>query len=87
MSRLFCLPTRLGPLINRYRIERRLTAAALARMVGIDPSHVGKIENGETMNPGFATVGALAVVLRIPPQELISTCIPEDMLSTLEDFL
>lgn len=54
----------LGPEIRRLRGERNLTAAALARDVGVSPSLISQIERGVT-SPSIEVLWAIARALDV----------------------
>ncbi|KUI29520.1 DNA-binding protein [Mycobacterium sp. IS-1742] len=66
---------RLGAHLRQARGDRKLVEVAEA--ASISPETLRKIESGRLATPAFATVAALAVVLRIPLDDLARTCLPE----------
>ena len=54
----------LGPEVRRLRGERNLTAAALAREVGVSPSLISQIERGVT-SPSIEVLWAIARALDV----------------------
>ena len=60
----------LGTLIKKYRLAAGLTQTNLAEHTRTSQAAISKIESGWTTGGPWATLGLLAGVLGIPPQEL-----------------
>jgi transcriptional regulator with XRE-family HTH domain len=58
-------PPRIGPVLERLRLESGLTQAALARRVGTTQAAISKIETGRTV-PGLELLDRLATALGRP---------------------
>jgi transcriptional regulator with XRE-family HTH domain len=58
-------PARVGPVIERLRLEAGLTQAELARRVGTTQAAISKIETGRTV-PGLEMLDRLAAALGRP---------------------
>lgn len=55
-------PTRIGPVVERLRLEAGLTQAQLARRAGTTQAAISKIETGRTV-PGLDVLDRLATAL------------------------
>jgi transcriptional regulator with XRE-family HTH domain len=55
----------LGQRLRATRAARGLTQTQLAAMVGVPVSRISKLESGETRNPSFVLLGALAAALEV----------------------
>ena len=60
----------LGKNIAHYRKEHKLSQAKLAAIVGMQASHLSKIETGRNV-PGIRTVARLAVGLGVSIEKLV----------------
>ena len=60
----------LGNLIKKYRLAAGLTQTDLAEYAGTSQPAISRIESGHAAGGPWATLGLLAGVLGIPPQEL-----------------
>ncbi len=60
----------LGTLIKKYRGYRDLTQVTLAERVGTTQAHISRLESGHLTGGPWTTLGLLARVLGIPPEEL-----------------
>lgn len=58
-------PARVGPIVERLRMEAGLTQAELARRVGTTQAAISKIETGRTV-PGLELLDRLATALGRP---------------------
>lgn len=59
-----------GLIIRRYRLERGISQAELARLAGLAQSNLSHIEKG-TRDLTVATLGRLATALGVPPACLL----------------
>ena len=57
------MPKSLARLIREARVRAGLSQHALAREVGLAPSHLARLETGAKSLPRFDTIARLAVVL------------------------
>lgn len=57
----------LGRIIRTARRRKRLSKRALAWQVGVNPSWLGRVENGEYMNPASDRLARIAELLDIEP--------------------
>ncbi len=62
---------KLGELMKKTRIERRLTQEEVAEMVGCHPQYYKNLENGKGM-PSLSMFRKIMNVLNIPSNEYIS---------------
>ena len=60
----------IGDVIRRYRKAAGMSQADLAKLSGVDQTHISKIEQGERM-PSVELLSQLTRCLRIPPAELM----------------
>lgn len=51
----------IGYRIKMLRLSRQLPQKAVAKVVGMDPTHLSKIENGDIHDPGFSTIERIVV--------------------------
>ncbi|RSS41796.1 helix-turn-helix domain-containing protein [Streptomyces sp. WAC08241] len=65
---------RLGLLLREARGERSM--AEIAAAAGLSAETLRKIETGRAPTPAFFTVAALAGVLRLSMDELVTLCVP-----------
>lgn len=56
--------------IKKYRTERNLTIEALANVIGVDYSQIGRMERG-VVNPNVSIIFDIAEALGIPPAKLL----------------
>ena len=61
----------LGEAIQRYRTERKMTQEFVAEALGVSRQAVSKWESGKS-DPSTANLIALAKLLKISPEELLS---------------
>lgn len=61
----------LGMRIKEFRENRKLTQDKLAEMVGIDPKHLSRIENGRNY-PSFETLEKILESLNISYQDIFN---------------
>src|SRR5918993_664429 len=59
--------------MQNIRRLRMLTQARLARKAGVSPTTISGIETGKIVRPHFGTLGKLARVLRVAPEELLDS--------------
>lgn len=72
---------RLGAALRLARGER--APVEVARVAGISPETLRKIETGRLATPAFTTVAALAQVLEVPLDDLARLClVPVDLEQT-----
>ncbi|EMC7873021.1 MULTISPECIES: helix-turn-helix domain-containing protein [Acinetobacter calcoaceticus/baumannii complex] len=64
------LPSQIGLLIRKSRIEKKITQEKLALLCNIDRSYVGRIERGE-VNITVVKLYEIAAVLKLQPKELL----------------
>ncbi|AMM27584.1 hypothetical protein MWMV10_MWMV10_01614 [Acinetobacter baumannii] len=64
------LPSRIGLLIRKSRIEKKITQEKLALLCNIDRSYLGRIERGE-VNITVVKLYEIAAVLKVQPRELL----------------
>lgn len=57
-------------LLKRIREEKEVSLNDLARLTGLSPQYLSKIENGKS-NPTLKTIGDICEGLRIQPGEWI----------------
>lgn len=62
--------------ITRYRNEHTMSAAELARRVGISKGYLYSIENGETDNPSVNIIADIARVFGVSVEALIGVEVP-----------
>lgn len=63
-------PALLGVIVRARRRERRLTQAALARLVGVTTQTISNLERGETERVNGTTLARLAGALGVSEVEL-----------------
>lgn len=63
----------LNKRIKIYREKSKMTKSELARAIGVSPSYITKLENGEKTNPSLEIQIKIAKTLGIPLNELISS--------------
>ena len=53
----------------------------LARLVGLSPSYLSRVERGRVPPPSHRTIAKIARVLQVPPDELLAAAglVPEDI--------
>lgn len=61
----------LGQAVRDLREKRKLSQAALAKEVGIDPSYLSGLERGRR-NPTWTVIIALAKALKTTPAKLVA---------------
>ena len=61
----------LGLRLKEYRENRKLTQDKLAEMVGIDPKHLSRIENGRNY-PSLETLEKILDSLDVPYEEIFN---------------
>ena len=61
---------RFGAIVARLRLERGWTQAELARLVGMNATHIGVLERGGNV-PSLTTILQLAAVLGVEAAEMI----------------
>ncbi|MCL2568009.1 MAG: helix-turn-helix domain-containing protein [Oscillospiraceae bacterium] len=59
-----------GRVIQRLRIERKLSQEVFSGFAGIARSHLAMIESG-SKQPNFETIWRIANAFNIPPHELV----------------
>lgn len=64
------LPSQIGLLIRKSRIEKKITQEKLALLCNIDRSYLGRIERGE-VNITVVKLYEIAAVLKVQPRELL----------------
>ncbi|MCJ9253885.1 helix-turn-helix domain-containing protein [Acinetobacter baumannii] len=64
------LPSQIGLLIRKSRIEKKITQEKLALLCNIDRSYLGRIERGE-VNITVVKLYEIAAVLKLQPRELL----------------
>lgn len=64
------LSLKIGQLIRKKRIEKKLTQEMLSLQCGIDRSYMGRIERGE-VNITIEKLYEIALVLQAYPQDLL----------------
>lgn len=64
------LSLKIGQLIRKKRIEKKLTQEMLSLQCGIDRSYMGRIERGE-VNITIEKLYEIALVLQAHPQDLL----------------
>lgn len=60
-----------GEKLRRLRERRLLSRLELAKMVDMDPDHIGRIERGVTKSPRMANIRALAEALKVDATEFL----------------
>lgn len=73
-------------LLKKLRTERGLTQEKLAKMVGISPTYISKIEKGGA-NPSLPVLEELAKVLRVQPSYFFEEPIKKEKPSDILDFI
>lgn len=58
-----------GALLQSFRRRAGLSQGALAKLAGIDPSYVNRLERGEREPPKREIVEALITALQLPPDD------------------
>jgi transcriptional regulator with XRE-family HTH domain len=58
-----------GTLLQSFRRRAGLSQGALAKLAGIDPSYVNRLERGEREPPKREIVKALITALQLPPDD------------------
>ncbi len=58
-----------GALLQAFRRRAGLSQGALAKLAGIDPSYVNRLERGEREPPKREVVEALIAALQLPPDD------------------
>lgn len=61
-----------GPVLRRFREEKKLSQEELAALVDVSPSHISRMES-DLKTPSLGIVFKLAAALGIKPHELIKT--------------
>lgn len=64
------LPSQIGFLIRKSRIEKKITQEKLALLCNIDRSYLGRIERGE-VNITVMKLYEIALILELHPKELL----------------
>lgn len=59
--------------IKYYREKKHMTKSELSRKIGVSPSYITKLENGEKTNPSLEIQIKIAKTLEIPLNELINS--------------
>ena len=79
----------LAELLRARRAELGLSASEAARRVGMTPSTLTRLENGQSTSPTAASLQALGDVLDIRVADLFATVgwVPEGELPTLTPYL
>ena len=57
----------LNKKITLYREQANMSKSELARLIGVSPSYITKLENGEKANPSLEIKIKIANALEIPP--------------------
>ncbi len=60
-----------GDKLRRLRERRLLSRPELAKKVGMDPDHIGRIERGITKAPRMGSIRALAAALEVEAAEFL----------------
>ena len=60
----------LGSNIRKYRVEKGLTIAQLANMIGVDYSQIGRMERG-VVNANVSIIFDIADALGVSPGSLL----------------
>lgn len=61
-----------GPVLKRFRTERKLTQEELAEKVGVVTSYISMLESGQKF-PNLEMLFALAEALEVTTSEIVST--------------
>ena len=61
----------LGQRIRRARLDRQLSGVQLARRVGVHPSNISRIENGDTTSPTAELLQRIAHALELAQADLL----------------
>ncbi len=67
------MPSSFGRRLKNLRDEAGLSRSGLARLAGVDPSYVIRLEQGKAPNPPINTVARLAKALGMTIDELLGT--------------
>ena len=69
----------LGETIKEMREKRNMSKAELARSIEVSPAYITMIENGKKTNPSMDILKKIALVLKIPLYDLITTSVEVDI--------
>ena len=75
----------VGKVIQKERIDKGVSLRKLASVAGVSPSYLSKIENNVMPPPSADKIGAIAKVLDLNADKLISLSnkIPSDVVSII----
>lgn len=62
----------IGQKIRNLRELAGLTMESLAEKAGLSMDHLGRIERGDSQNPGILTLGKIAAALGIDVKDLLN---------------
>ena len=69
----------LGETIKEIREKRNMSKAELSRLIEVSPAYITMIENGKKKNPSMNILKKIALVLKIPLYDLITTSVEVDI--------
>jgi transcriptional regulator with XRE-family HTH domain len=69
MKEKLAVQKKFGKHLKKLRLDRKITAAELAKRTEIEPSHISRLEAGES-NPTLYTLTIIANALDITLEEL-----------------
>lgn len=61
----------LNKKITLYREQANMSKSELARLIGVSPSYITKLENGEKANPSLEIKIKIANALEVPPSFIL----------------
>jgi HTH-type transcriptional regulator, competence development regulator len=61
-----------GAVVRREREEREIGLREMAKMIGVSPTYLSKVERGEFKAPVEKKVRAIAAILECDPEELMA---------------